>query len=97
MILGFTIVLWALLNYPRDQAALQVEQDPLAPQSAAVPALTAVRIDDTVTGNHDGNGIRPIRKPDRARREDVARYAEQRGIHTVMRVGADGGVTETTI
>lgn len=28
---------------------------------------------------------------------DVARYAEQRGIHTVMRVGADGGVTETTI
>ena len=28
---------------------------------------------------------------------EVARYAEQRGIHTVMRVGADGGVTETTL
>jgi histidyl-tRNA synthetase len=28
---------------------------------------------------------------------DVARYAQQRGIQTVMRVGADGGVSETTV
>ena len=28
---------------------------------------------------------------------EVARYAERRGIHTVMRVGADGGVSETSI
>lgn len=28
---------------------------------------------------------------------EVARYAEQKGIQTVMRVGADGGVAETTI
>lgn len=28
---------------------------------------------------------------------EVARYAEQKGIQTVMRVGADGGVTETAV
>jgi len=28
---------------------------------------------------------------------DVAKYAQQRGIQTVMRVGADGGVSETSI
>lgn len=28
---------------------------------------------------------------------DAAKYAQQKGIHTVMRVGLDGGVSETTI
>ena len=56
-------------------AALEVEQELLAPHAAAVAAHAAVGIHDAVAWDHDRDRVHPVRAADRAR---CARAAELR-------------------